>query len=75
MTGIPKETVRRHVDSMVSRGILLSMPGGLRARPGLADRTAATAILRSVELHAACTEQLINLGAITTHAAGPAGSR
>jgi hypothetical protein len=75
MTGIPKETVRRHVDSMVERGILLSMPGGVRARPGLADRTAMTAILRVVELHAACTEQLIKLGAITTHPAGPAGSR
>jgi hypothetical protein len=75
VTGIPKETVRRHVDSMVRRGILLSMPRGVRARPGLADRKAMTAILRVVELHAACTEQLIKLGAITTHAAGPARSR
>ena len=75
MTGIPKETVRRHVDSMVRRGILLSMPKGLRARPGLADRKALTAILRVVELHAACTEQLIKLGALTTHPAGPARSR
>jgi hypothetical protein len=75
MTGIPKETVRRHVDSMVRRGILLSMPKGLRARPGLADRKALTAILRVVELHAACTEQLIKLGALTTHPAGPARSQ
>ncbi|HQR70142.1 MAG TPA: hypothetical protein PLE54_06040 [Burkholderiaceae bacterium] len=75
VTGIPKETVRRHVDSMVRRGILLSMPRGVRARPGLADRTAMTAILRVVELHAACTEQLIRLGAITTHPAAPARSR
>jgi hypothetical protein len=75
VTGIPKETVRRHVDSMVRRGILLSMPRGVRARPGLADRKAMTAILRVVELHAACTEQLIKLGAITTHPAGPARSR
>jgi hypothetical protein len=75
VTGIPKETVRRHVDSMVRRGILLSMSRGVRARPGLADRKAMTAILRVVELHAACTEQLIKLGAITTHPAGPARSR
>jgi len=75
VTGIPKETVRRHVDSMVERGILLSMPRGVRARPGLADRTAVTAILRLVELHAVCTEQLIELGAITTHSAGIARSR
>jgi hypothetical protein len=75
VTGIPKETVRRHVDGMVRRGILLSMSRGVRARPGLADPTAITAILRVVELHAACTEQLINLGAITTHPAGPARSR
>jgi hypothetical protein len=75
VTGIPKETVRRHVDSMVRRGILLSMSRGVRAKPGLADRKAMTAILRVVELHAACTEQLIKLGAITTHPAGPARSR
>jgi hypothetical protein len=75
VTGIPKETVRRHVDSMVRRGILLSMPRGVRARPGLADRTAVTAILAVVESHAVCTEQLIRLGAITTHTAGPARSR
>jgi hypothetical protein len=75
MTGIPKETVRRHVDSMIERGILLSMPRGVRARPGLADRTSMTAILRVVELHAACTEQLIKLGAITMHPAGHAMSR
>lgn len=75
VTGIPKETVRRHVDSMVRRGILLSMPRGVRARPGLADRKAMTAILRVVELHAVCTEQLIRLGAITTHTAGPARPR
>src|SRR5512139_2597092 len=40
VTEIPKETVRRHVDSMVRRGVLLSMQRGVRARPGLADRTA-----------------------------------
>jgi hypothetical protein len=75
VTGIPKETVRRHVDSMVRRGILVSMPRGVRARPGLADRTALTAILGAVELHAVCTEQLIDLGALTTSAAAPTRTR
>ena len=75
VTGIPKETVRRHVDSMIRRGILLSMSKGVRATPGLADRKALNAILRSVELHATCTEQLIRVGAITAHTAGPVTSR
>jgi hypothetical protein len=70
ITGIPKETVRRHVDSMLRRGILLPMSRGVRARPGLADRKAMDSILRAVELHAVCTEQLMRLGAITTHPAG-----
>ena len=66
MTGIPKETVRRHVDSMVRRGILLVVAKGVRARPGLADRKAAAAICQLVHLHAICTEQLISLDAIVT---------
>jgi hypothetical protein len=60
---------------MSRRAILLSMSRGVRAKPGLADRKAMTAILRVVELHAACTEQLIKFGAITTRPAGPARSR
>jgi hypothetical protein len=75
VTGIPKETVRRHVDSMVRRGILLAMPKGVRAKPGLADRKALHAILRSVELHATCTEQLIHMGAISAQAAVPSRLR
>ena len=75
VTGIPKETVRRHVDSMVRRGILISMSKGVRAKPGLADRKALNAILRCAELHATCTEQLIHVGALTVHTAGPARSR
>jgi hypothetical protein len=38
ITGIPKETVRRRVDSMVKRGIRVSIPNGVRAPPGLASR-------------------------------------
>jgi hypothetical protein len=64
MTGIPKETVRRHVEAMVRRGILLEMPRGVRARPGLAGRKALGAVQRLVELHATCTELLIGLEAI-----------
>lgn len=75
VTGIPKETVRRHVDSMVRRGILVSMSRGVRAPPGLANRKTLSAILRTVELHATCTEQLIHVGALTVHKAGPTRSR
>ncbi len=64
VTGIPKETVRRHVASMSERGILLSTPKGVRAPNRLEDRKALAAILELVELHAACTEQLASLQAI-----------
>jgi hypothetical protein len=64
MTGIPKETVRRHVQAMTRRGILLEMPGGVRARPGLAGRKALSVVHRLVELHATCTELLVGLEAI-----------
>jgi hypothetical protein len=65
MTGIPKETVRRHVEGMTRRGILIAMPGGgVRARPGLAGRKALGTVHRLVELHATCTELLIRLEAI-----------
>jgi hypothetical protein len=64
ITGIPKETVRRHVASMTGRGILLSTPKGVRAPNRLEDRQALAAILELLELHAACTEQLDRLQAI-----------
>jgi hypothetical protein len=64
VTGIPTETVRRHVDSMVERGILVSMPEGVRAPHRLAEGWAAAAILRLIESHVACTEQLMALQAI-----------
>jgi hypothetical protein len=72
MTGIPKETVRRHVEGLVRRGILLEMPRGVRARPGLAGRKALGTVLRLVELHATCTERLIGLEAIALPPARPA---
>ena len=64
VTGIPTETVRRHVESMVKRGILLSTPKGVRAPSRLTERWAAAATLRLIESHAACTEKLIALQAI-----------
>jgi hypothetical protein len=64
LTGIPTETVRRHVESMVDRGILLSMPKGVRAPSRLNERWAAAATLQLIESHTACTEQLIALQAI-----------
>jgi hypothetical protein len=64
VTGIPTETVRRHVDSMVKRGILVSVPKGVRAPNRLAERWAAAATLRLVESHVGCTEQLVALQAI-----------
>jgi len=65
VTGMPTETVRRHVDSMVKRGILVSMPKGVHAPSRLDERWAAAAVLRLIESHAACTEKLIALQAIT----------
>jgi hypothetical protein len=64
VTGLPTETVRRHVESMVKRGILVSMPKGVRAPNRLAERWAAAATLRLIESHAACTEQLLALQVI-----------
>ena len=64
VTGMPKETVRRHVASMIGRGILLSTPQGVRAPNRLAERKSLAAILELLELHAECTEQLGKLQAI-----------
>jgi hypothetical protein len=64
ITGIPKETVRRHVASMSGRGILVSTPKGVLAPNRLQERKALAAILELLELHAACTEQLERLQAI-----------
>jgi hypothetical protein len=65
VTGLPTETVRRHVDSMVKRGILVSMTKGVLAPGRLTEDWAAAATLRLIESHAACTEQLIALKAVT----------
>lgn len=64
VTGIPTETVRRHVESMVKRGILVSTPKGVRAPNRLTERWAAAATLQLVQSVAACTEQLVALQAL-----------
>ena len=68
ITGIPTETVRRHVKTMVERGILVSMPKGVHAPNRLTERWAAAAVLRLVESHADCTERLIALQAMAPQA-------
>ena len=64
VTGLPTETVRRHVESMLRRGILVSTPKGVLAPNRLAEPWAAAATLRLIESHAACTEQLMALQVI-----------
>jgi hypothetical protein len=66
-TGLPTETVRRHVESMLRGGILVSTPRGVLAPNRLAEPWAASATLRLVESHVGCTERLIALQAIAPH--------
>jgi Winged helix-turn-helix DNA-binding len=68
VTGLPTETVRRHVDRMVERGILVSMPKGVLAPSRLTEGWVAAAVLRLLESHAACTEELLALQAIAAQA-------
>ena len=67
VTGIPTETVRRHVEGMVKRGILVATPKGVRAPNRLTEQWAAAATHRLIESHAACTEKLIALKALVPH--------
>jgi hypothetical protein len=66
ITGIPTETVRRHVDSMVERGILVSGPKGIRAPNRLDEPWTASAMLRLLESHVDCTERLMALQILST---------
>jgi hypothetical protein len=75
VTGLPTETVRRHVDGMVRRGILLASPKGVRAPSRLAEGWAAAAVMRLLESHATCTEQLLALQAIAPQAPRSARAR
>jgi DNA-binding IclR family transcriptional regulator len=71
VTGLPTETVRRHVDSMVQRGILVSMPKGVLAPSRLTEGWAAGATLRLIESHAVCAEQLLALQAVALQPTRP----
>jgi hypothetical protein len=75
VTGLPTETVRRHVDSMVGRGILVSSAKGVLAPSRLSEDWAAGAVLSLLESHTACTEQLLALQAIAPQAPRPARSK
>jgi hypothetical protein len=75
VTGIPTETVRRHVESMVKRGILVSLPKGVHAPNRLKERWVVGAVLRLVESHAACTERLMALGVLATQTTRPHHSK
>jgi hypothetical protein len=75
VTNLPTETVRRHVASMVKRGILVSMPKGVRAPSRLTEDWALAATLRLIESHADCTEKLIALQAIAPQAPRSAKSK
>ena len=68
VTGLPTETVRRHVDSMIRRGILVVMSKGVLAPNRLTESWAAGAVLSLLESHAGCTEQLMALQAIAPQA-------
>jgi hypothetical protein len=65
VTGLPTETVRRHVASMLKRGILVAAPKGVLAPSRLDEPWAAAATLRLIESHVACTQQLMTLKAIS----------
>lgn len=64
VTGLPTETVRRHVESMVERGILVATPKGVVAPNRLDEPWAAAAALRLVDSHVSCTERLLALGVV-----------
>jgi hypothetical protein len=75
VTGIPTETVRRHVESMVKRGILVSLPKGVHAPNRLKESWVVGAVLRLIESHAACTESLMALGVLATQTTRPHHSK
>ena len=71
VTGIPTETVRRHVETMIERGILVATSKGVHAPNRLTERWVAPAMLRLIEAQAACTEQLVALRALAPHGVRP----
>jgi hypothetical protein len=75
-TGLPKETVRRHVESMAARGLLQVSPKGVRATPGVLGKAGARRVVRRlVELQAAHTDVLLQLGVVELRTKRPARGR
>lgn len=71
-TGLPLETVRRNVERMVERGLLVAKPEGVRPKAGtLSGRDAKKVAHHLVEQHAAHTELLIHLGVVKPGAPRP----
>lgn len=76
LTGLPKETVRRHVESMAARGLLQVSPKGVRATPGVLGKPGARrAVRRLVESQAAHTDVLLRLGVVEIRTKRPARGR
>lgn len=76
LTGLPKETVRRHVESMVARGLLQVSPKGVRATPGALGKAGAKrAVRRLVESQVAHTDVLLRLGVVEFCTKRPARGR
>lgn len=64
-TGLPLETVRRTVERMAARGLLVIKPQGVQAKPGiLSKRDSKDVAHRLIEQHAAHTEVLMHLGVV-----------
>jgi hypothetical protein len=64
ITGLPTETVRRHVEGMLRRGILVAAPKGVLAPSRLAEPWATAAVVRLIESTTDCTETLVALQAV-----------
>lgn len=65
-TGLPRETVRRHVEKMIARGLLIEDPrGGVTPPPGIIDNLSLGPILEPIMTEFTRTaEMLIRLGII-----------
>lgn len=69
-TGLPRETVRRHVEKLIERGLLIEDPrGGVTPPPGMIDRLGLVGTLEPMLTEFARTaEQLVRLGVLEVRA-------
>lgn len=68
ITGLPTETVRRHVDALIQNGMLVAMPKGVRAPNRMTERWVQGAVLQMLGSLADCTEKMMALQTIALHA-------